>query len=483
MKKAFLLAAASIGFTAGSQPHLQNRFDSLTAAYEQNGYHGVILVARGNTILYEKGYGYANFDQAIKHTPATVFKTESVGKMFTATAILQLVEQKKLKLTQTVNELLPELKIANANRISVDHLLKHTSGLQSPWDHPAWRFKKEYSKAELMKIVEEVPPAFDTPGKEMFYSNSGYCVLGWILEKISGKPFDQHFQETFFLPLGMSQTRHLGDTLMPVANGAQPYRIVSSKKRIFMGETLGAKASAAGGWISTATDLYRFMLALNTGKLLKAETWEMMKTANQTNPADSMYRFYAYGLETYINQLIPGARLYGHNGGGAGFSIDAFVDAETGYIVTSCTNLYQNSRPIAVNYLKAAMNKPLQPVSRSFAVALYDLIDSVGMDRFFQNEKDYLKQLGLNLHPGMFAQVGDAMAQAGDHQLCARWMELARDYFPEEGYLWVLSGDYQQTAGNKDGARKMFEKAKEVALRRNDTRVAGMAEAKLKNLL
>jgi CubicO group peptidase (beta-lactamase class C family) len=76
------------------------------------GYHGVILVARGNQVLYEKGYGYANFEEKIRHIPTTLFKTESVGKMFTATAILQLVESNKLRLSQTIEELLPELKIS-----------------------------------------------------------------------------------------------------------------------------------------------------------------------------------------------------------------------------------------------------------------------------------------------------------------------------------------------------------------------------------
>jgi CubicO group peptidase (beta-lactamase class C family) len=483
MKSVLLLAATTLSLAAWSQPNLQNQFDSLTTAYEKNGYHGVILVAKGNQVLYEKGYGYAHFDQKIKHTPATVFKTESVGKMFTATAILQLVEQKKLSLSQTVKELLPELKIANADKITVDQLLKHTSGLQSPWDHPKWQFKKAYSRAELMKIVEEVPAAFDKPGKEMFYSNSGYFILGWIIENVTGKPFDKYYQEAFFSKLGMTKTGHLGDTLMPLKTGAQPYRMISSKKVMPMNTTVGPMSSAAGGWISTAKDLYRFVLALSTGKLLKEETWEAMKTANYSNPKDSMYRFYAYGLETYVNQLIPGTKIYGHNGGGAGFSIDAFVDTETGYIVASCTNLYQNSRPIAVNYLKVAMNKPVQPVSQPFAVQLYDLIDSVGMDEFIRNEKDYFKQLGLNMHPGMFAQVSDAMAQAGDHLLGARWMELARTYFPEEGFLWVLSGENQLSAGNKAEAKRLFERAIEVGSRKNDGRVVSMAEGKLKSLL
>src|SRR5215217_7728381 len=93
----------SLGIQA--QTSLEERLDSLTSQYEQNGYHGVILVAKGNTVLYEKGYGLANFDKKIRHTPATLFKTESVGKMFTAVSILQLVETGKLRLDQTIKEL------------------------------------------------------------------------------------------------------------------------------------------------------------------------------------------------------------------------------------------------------------------------------------------------------------------------------------------------------------------------------------------
>ena len=162
MKKLLLLQALLFTLWASAQQDLKSRFDSLTKSYEQNGYHGVILVASKDKVLYESGYGYAHFEQKIKHTPETIFKTESVGKMFTATAVLQLVEQKKLSLAQTLKELLPELNVRNNDQITVEQLLKHTSGLQSPWDHPKWQFKKEYTKAELVKIVEEVPLAFDT---------------------------------------------------------------------------------------------------------------------------------------------------------------------------------------------------------------------------------------------------------------------------------------------------------------------------------
>ena len=130
------------------------------------------------------------------------------------------------------------------------------------------------------------------------------------------------------------------------------------------------------------------------------------------------------------------------------------------------------------------MNKPLQPVRKLMTVRVYDLIDSVGIDKFIQNEKEYFKLLNItDVHPGVFAQVSDAMQMAGDNELCAKWMKLANSYFPDEAYLWVLSGENQIAAGNKAEAKALFEKAKEVGVNRNDTRAISAAEEKLKSLL
>jgi CubicO group peptidase (beta-lactamase class C family) len=465
-----------------AQPALLMRLDSLTAAYEQNGYHGVILVAKGNEVLYEKGYGLANFENKIKHTPATLFKTESVGKMFTAVSVLQLVENGQLRLDQTVKELLPETQLKNADKITLHQLLNHTSGLKSPWDHPKWSFKKNYSPEEVKQLIEELPLAFDTPGKEMFYSNAGYIVLGWIIEKKTGMAFDQYLQKNLFSKLDMTHTRHLMDTVMPVKNGAQPYRIINSKKYLVMSETVGPKASAAGGWLSTAGDLHKFMAALYTHKLVKPQTWKLMKTANGTNPKDSSYRYYAYGLETYINQLIPGVSLYGHNGGGAGFSIDAFVDPASGYIVTSCTNLYQNSRPIMVNYLKAALDKPITPVSQSITVQLYDFIEEKGIDSFIINGKDYLKQFHIEPHPGFFAQMGDALLAAKDYEKWNKWIELGISIFPKAAFLYVIQGDGKLQMNDKAAATKAYETAKAMAAANNEQWVLRMVNEKLQAL-
>lgn len=482
MRKFFFLLFNLSTIVLMAQNSLTRRLDSLTSVYESNNYHGVILVAKGGQVLFQKGYGMANFEKGIKQTPGTLFKMESTGKMFTATAIMQLVEQGKLRLDQTLKELLPQLSIKNADQITVQHLLRHTSGLMSPWDHPQWNFKKVYTKEELMKIVTEVPLVFDQPGKSWFYSNSGYFILGWIIEKVSGQPYDQYFQQHFFKPLKMTSTRHLNDTIMPVKNGAQPYRIISDKKYISMTETIGPKASPAGGWISTAGDLYKFMLALSTGKLIKPSTLHLMNTANGTSPKDSAYKYYAFGLETYRNTTAPNTFIYGHSGGGAGFSIDAVADSASGVIIISCTNLNQNIRPITSKYFKAVFNQPLEKVTKSNQVLVCNKIEEIGIDSFNAHPKENFAALNIQIDPRMLVSVGDALSLGGDLVTSVKWMNMANELYPDDNFITMNNGDIQLKAGNKEAAQKLYRTVRDLATKSGDQNTVKVAEKKLKEL-
>ena len=473
----FLLSNISLG-----QEQIVKKLDSLTNVYESNNYHGVVLVAKGGAILYQRGYGYAHFEKRIKHSPATAFKTESVGKMFTATCIMQLVEQGKLTLSQTIRDILPELDIKNADKITVHQLLAHTSGLQSPWDYPEWNFKKIYTRAEQEAIYKKVPVAFDEPGERFYYSNIGYVILSWMVEKVSGLSFDQYLSKFIFEPQGMQSIRHLMDTVLPAEGIAHPYRILSTKKYVKHEYAISPRASGAGGWITPAVDLYRFMLGLDNGKYLSSSTFNIMQTANHTNPKDSSYRYYAYGLETYINQAVPGTKIYGHNGGGAGYSIDAILDPSNHIIVVSCTNLYQNSRPIAFNYMKLALGKNADTVKQLAAVRLYDLIDSVGIDGFLAREKEYFKKLNITPDVRFFGNMAEAMEAAGDLTAWSKWMTLSNAYFPNNTFLMIISGDSQAKLGNKGEAKRFYEAARELALKENNQGAIIAVEEKMKAL-
>jgi len=482
MRMFTLAAALLLQLCVVAQNNLVQRLDSLTAVYEANGYHGVVLVAKGDKVLYEKAYGLAHFEKKIKHTPQTLFKTESVGKMFTAVAVLQLVEQKKLRLDQTLKELLPHINIKNSDSITVHHLLNHTSGIKSPWDHPKWSFKKDYAKAEMQQVIEEVPPAFDKPGKEMYYSNSGYVLLSWIIEKISGMPYDRYFQKHIFDPLQMKYTGHLNDTIMPEANGAQPYKLLNSKKYVGMNMHIGPKASGAGGWISNPRDLHRFMSALYGNRLLKPETFALMRSGNAPALTQERYRNYAYGIEHFHNTYLPGADMFGHNGGGAGFSVDAFVEPASGYIVTSCTNLYQNSRAITANYLNAALGNALQPVKAQDWVRVYDKIEALGITAFVADGKQHLKDLGLEANPWLLATVADVLQEAEDNTTWASWTAWATTLYPEHTRLLVQSAESHTRIGRKEEARKYYETARALCTKESDAWMKNLIDERLKTL-
>ena len=456
------------------------KFDSLTHAYEKNGYHGVVLVAKDDQILYEKAYGLANFEKQIPHRLTTEFKTESTGKMFTATAIMQLVEQGRLKLNQTIQDLIPELEIDKADKITVEQLLNHTSGLQSPWDHPQFSFKKDYTKEELVKIIKEVPRAYEEPGGQMFYSNSGYKILGWIIEKITGLEFDAYLRKHIFEPAEMKTIRHLNDTVMPEATAAQPYRVIHSGKYIRMDETLGRKAGAAGGWIAQTRDHYQFMLALMNRKLVSGSTLQTMISGNGKSPGGSSYRYYAFGLETYFNTGVASTLLVGHNGGGAGFSVDAYMDTSSKTIVVSFTNMYQDSRRIMGNYFRIAKGLSPDPVEPLMWVRVYDKVLEKGMGYFSAHADSLLKVVNVQPHPGMFAMVGDAMGAGGNDELKLQWLELGAKYYPEEPMLQLYIGDTYSALKNSAGAKAAYGSMLELAKKRKNSGLEKKAMEKLK---
>ncbi|HEX5653733.1 MAG TPA: serine hydrolase domain-containing protein, partial [Chitinophagaceae bacterium] len=436
-------------FAAPAQKSLITRLDSLSAAYYQQNFQGVVLVARGDSILYQHAFGYADIDKKIPLRTTTLFKTESTGKMYTAAAIMQLLEKGKLGLQQTLEELLPGLPVKNAGKITVHHLLTHRSGLQSPWDHAAFSFKKVYSREELEKIIIDLPLAFEEPGKEMYYSNSGYILLGWIVEKISGLDFDDYLATHIFQPLQMVSIRHLNDTLMPPGE-AQPYRFLNSKKYIPFTQGIGPLASGAGGWIASARDLWRFMQGLDKGKIMSPQTRSIMFSANNSLPADSSFRFYAYGIENFVNQPIQGVSYLGHSGGGAGFSIDAILDPLTHTVIIFCSNTYTNPREISSNYMRMALGKPLAVIQKPNAIRIYDLISEIGISEFVKNEKKYFQQLEIKPGEWFFVNTGDAMMEAKDYSTLLSWLQLGATYFPGNGFIRLLQSDAYKSLGQKD---------------------------------
>lgn len=195
----------------------------LQAQYKPNGSGATVLVAQKGQIIYHKAFGMANLELDVSMKTDHVFRIGSVTKQFTAAAILQLAEQGKLSLQDELIKFVPDYP-TQGKRITVEHLLNHTSGIKSYTGMAEWNAavqRKDFTPSELVDYFKNQPMDFE-PGAQWKYNNSGYILLGFIIEKVSGQPYSQYVTEHFFKPLGMHNS-YYGDVAPIIPNRATGY--------------------------------------------------------------------------------------------------------------------------------------------------------------------------------------------------------------------------------------------------------------------
>ena len=270
-----------------------------------------LAVIKNGEIVLARGYGLANVEHQVAVKPETIFQSGSVGKQFTATAIMMLVEDGKISLEDKINKYFADAPAAWQN-ITVRHLLTHTAGTT---DYPRdFDFRRDYTEDELLKRAQAIPLAFQ-PGEKWSYSNLGYVVLGILIHKVSGKFYGDYLQERIFKPLGMNATRST-DPQPIVRNRASGYEWKNDhfENRPVL---LPAVAFSAGSLLSTVEDMAKWDAALYTEKLLKKSSLDQMWTAPATN--DGTDAPFNYGFGWFIENY-HGHRLVQHSGGTPGFS-------------------------------------------------------------------------------------------------------------------------------------------------------------------
>lgn len=448
--------------------------DTLITKYASLNWSGVILVGNNKELIYKKAFGHANREQQKPVQLNTPFKTESVGKMFTAVRIMQLISEGKLNLNKTVAELLPDWSIPNADKIQIKHMLNHTSGLSSPWEHPEFEFGKVYSKAALKKIIETAHIAFDTPGKRRYYSNSAYILLEEIIAKLDGQSFEFSIREHIFNPAGMTHTRFLNDSILP-ADGALPYYQISTNKFVKDDTRYGdGKASGAGGWMSTAEDLYLFAKAYLNEKLLTSE-WMKVQITNDHTLADSLPDT-RFGLHT-LRGAPKNSFVIGHNGGGKGFSVDVYFDIYTKNIVVFCSNLYGVGYALTTKAFHVLNNQRYPEPTPPSRVKLADwLLANPGVDSITNG---VFRQLEINdANDYLFFNVFDNLTLANEHKAAEKVMKICREKYPTLIYSWVKSGENAMALKNTTEAKKYFSKAYSLAEEQKDEEAKKMLKEK-----
>lgn len=320
MLKNFLLIlllwvpSAGVLFAQPVPAGLVAEFDAICQEkFPADGPGGAVLVAKGDQILYHKAFGLDDVGQKTPLQTGMQFRIGSVTKQFTAVAILQLVEAGRLSIQDEITRFIPDYP-THGKKITVGHLLNHTSGIKSYTDMEEWTpevMKQDFTPAGLIDFFKDQPMDFD-PGTAYRYNNSGYVLLGYIIEKVSGMSYADYLDKQVFEKAGLKNTLYEKQK-RPVENWAIGYQREDS------GYTEAPPLSmtqpyAAGSLLSTVEDLYRWTKAVNAGKVVSPAL--LKKAYTPTILPDGTNTRYGYG---WMTGNVLGHRTIEHGGGINGF--------------------------------------------------------------------------------------------------------------------------------------------------------------------
>lgn len=304
---------------------LRTHMDSLTA---EARFSGAVLLAKDGKPLFQEAYGFANQAFNAKNNVDTKFNLASIGKLFTSVAIMQLIEEGRISIDDTLIEVMPDYpNKADAEKITIRHLLMHQSGLGGIGNPDDLNHSKLHTLRDYLPIIVEQPLKFK-PGQGKFYSNAGYLVLGLVIESITGQDYYDYVREHIFNPAGMKDTGYfsmyddvpnlaLGYTRLPI--GGHPALVGNAPPRPV---PFRSRGTSGGGVYSTLGDMLQFSEALRNNKILKKDSFELMVNGG-------------YGPST---GTANGIRYIGHGGGTFGGSTYFEMYPDIGYVSVVLAN-------------------------------------------------------------------------------------------------------------------------------------------------
>lgn len=271
-----------------------------------------VLVARGDEILYRGAHGSANLELGVPLSPDQVFRIGSVTKQFAAAAVLKLAEDGKLSLDDPLAKFVPDYP--GGDKVTVEMLLNHTSGIRSYTSMPGVMegpIQKDVTTAQLIDTFKDEKPDF-APGEGWSYNNSGYVLVGAVIEAASGQSWHAYLDEAFFKPLGMAHTGYGNEAIAAIPGHVDGYTDRDGKwaRAMYLSMT---QPHAAGALVSTVDDLLKWNRALHEGRVLKPESYERMVTP----VGKAAEHDYGFGIST---GTLRGERQLQHGGGIFGFS-------------------------------------------------------------------------------------------------------------------------------------------------------------------
>jgi CubicO group peptidase (beta-lactamase class C family) len=305
----FLLFSFSVPVVA--QDSVESKVDAfIKTEMEKQKIPGISLaVIREGKVILAKGYGLANVEHQVPVRPETIFQSGSMGKQFTATAVMMLMEEGKLNLDDKITKYFQDAP-ADWDKITIRHLLTHTSGMT---DYPSdFDFRRDYTEDELLKRIKAVPLAFQ-PGEKWSYSNLAYVTLGILIHKVSGQFYGDFLRDRVFKPLDMATARVISEEDI-VPNRAAGYRLVKDEIKNQNWVSPSLNTTADGALYLTVYDMAKWDAALYTEKLLKKSNLEQMWSPVKLNNGTT----HPYGFGWALREM-RGHRIIEHGGAWQGF--------------------------------------------------------------------------------------------------------------------------------------------------------------------
>lgn len=448
-----LLCSIQLYTSVVAQPDIELLNTVMQQHIRLNCFSGVVLVARGDQVLYERAFGLADRQRNIANRPDTRFNLCSMGKTMTATLIMQQIEKGTLALDIPIRSYLPQYPLPNADRITIHHLLTHSSGLSNYMMHPDYEANKlRFNNLDsVMKVIVQMPLAFDPPGKQFEYSNSGFIVLGKILETVTGKNYWEVLQSEILEPLAMEHTWSRFPVGIQAPREAVPYYVLSQTKYADARQE-ESPAFSDGGIYASAHDIFQFAWALLQNQLLLPATRNLMWEPRLAYPNEH----YHYGWE--MRPTSDGIPIYQHGGGGRGFTTHLAILPSDSTIVVVMANyrfpvweitddlvqcLRSGKAPVVDQQAEFALMAALEKGNPASILAAYRQSPST--------------QRPPVTSPNLFIRTADMLHEMQEEELAMTLYQLNTELFPDKTFSWLGLAEHYRIHKQQELAIKYFQ--------------------------
>jgi CubicO group peptidase (beta-lactamase class C family) len=451
-----LLALQQSVFT---QDHAAQIREVLSLAHKYGQFNGAALVAVNGKVIYKQGVGMANMEWGIPNTPDTKFRLGSITKQFTAMLTLQLVEQGKIKLDAKVSDYLTDYRQDIGQKVTIHHLLTHTSGIPSYTGQPGFFetvSRNPYKVGDFVKKHTSGELEFE-PGAKFSYNNSGYFLLGAIIERVTGKAYEQALKELILDPLGMKNTGYdHHDTL--IQKRASGYR--KTPEGYVNAAYLDMSIPyAAGSMYSTVEDLYLWDQALYTDKLLSAKSKELMYKPFMED--------YAYGwvVKNASFQANDQPVLVVRHGGGInGFSTDIVRFVGQKNLIVLLDNTSQNVGRLSETITKILYNQPYERPKMSIVAMLEKTIRAKGVEAGIAEYRALktTQSATYDFAEQELNQLGYILLRSGKVRDAVEIFKLNVEMFPKAGNTYDSLAEAYMNLNERELAISNYKKSLEL---------------------